>query len=47
VALGNIDSAEAIDALRRRMGIEEDAHVKLEIEEAIRDAEKSCATGSD
>jgi len=42
-ALGRIGTPEALAGLRRRMGIEEDAHVKLEIEEAISEAEKSCS----
>ena len=42
-ALGRIGTAEALAGLRRRLSIEEDAQVKAEIEEAIREAEKSCA----
>lgn len=42
-ALGRIGTAEALAGLRRRLGIEEDAHVKSEIEEAIREAENSCS----
>ena len=46
-ALGRIGTAEAIAGLRRRLGIEEDTHVKVEIEEAISEAEKSCSVVSD
>jgi len=40
-ALGRIGTPEAADALRRRLGVEEDTHVKVEIEEAISEAEKN------
>jgi epoxyqueuosine reductase len=39
-ALGRIGTGEAIAGLRRRLGIEEDAHVKEEIEESMCEAEK-------
>ena len=42
-ALGRIGTAEALAGLHRRLGIEEAGHVKTEIEDAIREAEKSCA----
>ena len=42
-ALGRIGTAEALAGLRPRLGIEEDTHVKGEIEEAMSIAEKSCA----
>jgi len=42
-ALGRIGTAEAAGALRRRLGIEEDARVKEEIQEAMNDTEKSCS----
>ena len=42
-ALGKIGTAEALSGLRRRLSIEEDAHVKAEIQEAMSDADKSCA----
>ncbi len=42
-ALGRIGTAEALAGLRQRLSIEEDAHVKLEIEEAISKAERSCS----
>jgi len=42
-ALGRIGTAEALAGLRPRLGIEEDAQVKVEIEEAIRGAEKQCS----
>jgi epoxyqueuosine reductase len=45
-ALGRIGTAEALAGLRRRQGIEADTHVKLEIEEAVSDAEKSCCVVS-
>ncbi len=45
-ALGRIGTPEAIAGLRGRLAIEEDAHVKVEIKEAISEADKSCATGS-
>ena len=46
-ALGRIGTAEAIPGLRRRLSIEEDIHVRAEIEEAISDAEKNCSVVSD
>jgi epoxyqueuosine reductase len=46
-ALGRIGTPEALTGLRRRLGTEEVTQVKLEIEEAIREAEKSCAVVSD
>jgi len=46
-ALGRIGTAEALAGLRRRQGSEEDTHVKVEIEEAISEAEKSCSVVSD
>ena len=42
-ALGRIGTAEAVDVLSRRLGSEKDAHVSSEIEEAMREAEKSCS----
>jgi epoxyqueuosine reductase len=42
-ALGRIDTAEALAGLRRRLSVEEDTRVKVEIEEAIRGAEKQCS----
>jgi epoxyqueuosine reductase len=42
-ALGRIGTAEALAGLRRRLSIEEDTRVKVEIEEAIREAEKRCS----
>jgi len=42
-ALGRIGTAEALAGLRRRLGIEEDTHVRAEIEEAMSDAEKNCS----
>jgi len=45
-ALGRIGTTEALVGLRRRLGIEEDTHVKMEIDEAIREAEKSCCVVS-
>jgi len=41
-ALGRIGTPEALAGLRQRLGIEEDTHVKVEIEEAVSEAEKSC-----
>jgi epoxyqueuosine reductase len=46
-ALGRIGTAEALAGLHRRLGNEKDAHVRSEIEKAIREAENSCATVSD
>ena len=42
-ALGRVGTAEARDGVRQRLSIEEDTHVKAEIEEAMSEAEKSCA----
>ena len=42
-ALGRIGTGEAVDGLRQRLSIEKDAHVRTEIEEAMREAEKSGA----
>jgi epoxyqueuosine reductase len=42
-ALGRIGTPEALAGLRQRLAIEEDAQVKVEIEEAIRGAEKQCS----
>jgi hypothetical protein len=41
-ALGRIGITERLAGLHRQLQIEEDDHVKLEIEEAIGEAEKSC-----
>jgi epoxyqueuosine reductase len=41
-ALGRIGTAEAHAGLRQRLGIEDDAYVRTEIKEALRDAGKSC-----
>lgn len=46
-ALGRIGTHEALAGLRQRQGIEVDAHVKEEIEEALREVEKSCSVVSD
>jgi epoxyqueuosine reductase len=43
-ALGRIGTLEALAGLRGRLGSEKDAHVKVEIEEAISEAEKSCSS---
>ena len=43
-ALGRIGTPEARDGLRRRLSVEENGDVKTEIEEAMSEAEKSCAT---
>jgi epoxyqueuosine reductase len=42
-ALGRIGTAEAHAGLRRQLSVEEDTRVKEEIEEAVSEAEKSCA----
>jgi hypothetical protein len=41
-----IGTPEALAGLRRRLVVEEDAQVKLEIEEAISEVEKSCCVVS-
>jgi len=46
-ALGRIGAPEAVGGLRRRQGIEADAHVKAEIEEAMSEAEESRCAVSD
>jgi epoxyqueuosine reductase len=45
-ALGRIGTAEALAGLRRRLGSEENAQVRAEIEEAISEGEKSCCVVS-
>ena len=42
-ALGRIGTAEALARLRRPLGVEDDCHVKTEIDETMREAEKSGA----
>jgi epoxyqueuosine reductase len=44
-ALGRIGSAPALDALRRRLVVEADSQVKLEIAEAIQEAERTQLYG--
>jgi len=44
---GRFGTAKALAGLRQRLETEEDAHVKVEIDEAMRKAEKSCAVVSD
>ena len=44
-ALGRIGTAEAVAGLRQQLGVEEDAYVKKEIEEAISEQRKVARRG--
>lgn len=46
-ALGRIGTAEALDGLHRRLCVEEDRHVRMEIEEVMGEVEKSRCVVSD